>query len=353
MWPDMRRTVALLLIISVAAALTGCGSSASGGVALQKYSDYVFEAFDTVISITAYCESEEDFDRLMDTAREDFVRYHRLYDRYFTYPEMNNLRTVNENAGVTPVEVEEEIVDLLDFALDMYERTCGRVNVAMGSVLGIWHAAREYNNAVPEEQAYLPDMAELREAAEHCSVEDVVIDRAAGTVFLADGEMSLDVGAIAKGYATERVAQHLMEEGYEHFVINAGGNVRCCGTKPDGGSWNVAVTNPGLPGYGESLGTVSVPGGSIVTSGSYQRFFAYEGTRYHHIIDPDTLMPENRYLSVTVITEDSGLADALSTCLFNMDIDDGRELVAGIDGVEAMWVLPDGEEFFTEGFVLE
>lgn len=349
----MRKATALLLIFTLAAALTGCGSSASDGVRLQKYSDYVFEAFDTVISVTAYCQSEEEFERLMDTVREDFVRYHRLYDIYFTYPGMNNLRSVNESAGIAPVEVGEELLDLIEFSLDMYRRAQGRVNIAMGSVLGIWHAAREYNNAVPEDSAYLPDMETLRAAAEHCDIENVIIDRASGTVFLADAAMSLDVGALAKGYATERVAQHLLEEGYEHFVINAGGNVRCCGTKPGGEDWNVAVTNPGLPDYGESLGTVSVPGGSIVTSGSYQRFFAYEGTRYHHIIDPDTLMPENRYLSVTVITEDSGLADALSTCLFNMDIDEGRELISALGGVEAMWVLPDGEELFTEGFVLK
>ena len=349
----MRRAVSLLLILTIAAALTGCGSSASGGTELQKFTGYVFEAFDTIITVTAYCESQEDFDRLMETAREDFVRYHRLYDIYYTYPGMNNLRTVNESAGKAPVEVGEELIGLLDFSLEMYRLTRGRVNVAMGSVLRIWHAAREYNNAVPEDQAYLPDTEELREAAKHCSIEDVVIDREAGTVFLADGEMSLDVGALAKGYATERVAQRLMKDGYGHFVINAGGNVRCCGTKPGGGSWTVAVTNPGLSGYGESLGTVSVPGGSIVTSGSYQRFFAYEGRRYHHIIDPDTLMPEDRYLSVTVITEDSGLADALSTCLFNMDVDKGREFAAGLDGVEAMWVLPDGEELFSEGFDLK
>lgn len=357
----MRRFISFILFITIAAVLTGCGLSASpdadgagedSGAKLEKFSGYVFEAFDTVISVTAYCESQEDFDRLMDTAQSEFLRYHRLYDIYFTYPGMNNLRSINDNAGISPVEVGPEIIDLLLFSRHIYEQTGGKVNPAMGSVLSIWHTVREYNNAVPGTDAILPDFDELRAAAEHCRMDDVVIDEAAGTVFLADPEMSLDVGAVAKGFATERVVHTLSEMGFEHFVLNAGGNVRCFGTKPGGKDWNVAVTNPGLPGYGESIGTVSVPCGSIVTSGSYQRFFAYEGRRYHHIIDPDTLMPEDRYLSVTVITEDSGFADALSTSLFNMELGDGLRFVESLDGVEAMWVLSDGKEKFSANFAL-
>lgn len=357
----MKRLTAVIIIAAVVAVLTGCGLSASPAAdgagadndeKLEKFSGYVFEAFDTVISVTAYCGSQEEFDRLMATARNEFLRYHRLYDIYFTYPGMNNLRSVNDGAGITPVEVGPEITDLLLFSKHIYERTGGKINVAMGSVLSIWHTAREYNNVVPEADAILPDPDELRQAAKHCCMDDVVIDEAAGTVFLADPEMSLDVGAVAKGFATERVVQTLSEAGFERFVINAGGNVRCFGTKPGGKSWSVAVTNPGLPGYGESIGTVSVPGGSIVTSGSYQRFFACEGRRYHHIIDPDTLMPEDRYLSVTVIAEDSGFADALSTSLFNMEIGDGLKFVENLDGVEAMWVLSDGSRSYSSNFVL-
>lgn len=355
----MRKLTSLILSIILAAALLGCGMSASPAVpesggeeGLQKFSSYVFEAFDTVISVTAYCPSREDFDRLMDIAQNEFLRYHKLFDIYFTYPGMNNLRSVNESAGIAPVEVEPEIIDLLSFSKDIYERTGGKANVAMGSVLSIWHAAREYNNAMTGLDPVLPAGEELRAAAEHCSIDDLVIDAEASTVYLADPEMSLDVGAVAKGYATEKVAQTLMDQGYGSFVINAGGNVRCCGTKPGGKNWNVAVTNPGLPGYGESIGTVSVPGGSIVTSGSYQRYFSCEGRRYHHIIDPDTLMPEDRYLSVTVITESSAFADALSTSLFNMEFEDGFDFVEGLDGVEAMWVLSDGEEKFSANFVL-
>lgn len=355
----MKRPIALLIIIAIAAALTGCGKSASAPtpasepetVQLRKFSGYVFEAFDTVITVTAYCTDQAEFDALIASAQDELMRCHRLFDIYFTYPDGANLRTINENAGIAPVKTDDTVIDLLEFAKEMYALTDGRVNVAMGSVLSLWHTAREYNNAVGEAMAYLPDRDELRRAAEHCDINDLIIDPEAGTVYLADGEMSLDVGAIAKGYATERAVQRLAAEGHRCFVINAGGNVRCCGTKPDGKDWAVAVTNPGLPGHGESIGTVRVPGGSIVTSGAYQRFFSYEGRRYHHIIDKDTLFPEDRYLSVTVTTENSGYADALSTALFNMDAEEALAFAEGLDGVEAMLVLADGSEKFTDGFL--
>lgn len=356
----MKKILSLLLILAgMAAALTGCGVSASvaapaaetqSGEKLEKFSGYVFEAFDTVITVTAYCPSQEEFDRLLETAESEFLRYHRLYDIYFTYPDTVNLRSVNDRAGET-VPVPPEIFDILSFSKEMYTLTGGKMNVAMGSVLKIWHDVREYNNVMPNDKR-LPDRAELEAAAEHGDIDALELDAAAGTVTLTDPLMRLDVGAVAKGYATERVAETLAELGYEHFVINAGGNVRCWGTKPDGKSWNIAVTDPQLAAVGGSIGTMELNSGSAVTSGSYQRFFEYEGQRYHHIIDGETLLPENRYLSVTVCTEHSDLADALSTALFNMELAEGQEFVESMDGVEAMWVLADGTEAFSAGFVL-
>lgn len=352
---DRKRFVAVILVLALAAALTGCGMSASAPFgskpAAEKYSKYIFDAFDTVITVTAYCESQAEFDALMQTAEEEFMRCHRLFDIYFTYPELNNLKTVNDNAGIQPVKVSAEIMDLLSFAKEMYELTDGCVNVAMGSVLKIWHDTREYALAFPDDTR-LPDMDELRAAAKHTSIDDIVLDEENGTVFLRDSEMRLDVGAVAKGYAAEKVAAALKALGYNSFAINAGGNVRIGGAKPDGSSWIVGITNPDLTDSATSLGSVKSAGGSVVTSGTYQRFFEYEGRRYHHIIDGKSLLPEERYVSLTVLTENSAYADALSTALFNMEPDAGYAFVASLDGVEAMWVDCDGEIRLTEGFPL-
>lgn len=359
-----RLTAAILIILIFAAVLSGCGKSASLPFPpaaspaspetdkQERYSGYIFDAFDTVITVTAYCASQEEFDALLKTAEDEFTRYHRMFDIYFTYPGVNNLKTVNDNAGISPVKVSDELIDFLSFAKEMYGFTDGRMNVAMGSVLSIWHDIREYNSVMTDD-IRLPDEDELYEAAQHCRIDDIVIDSDSGTVFLKDEKMSLDVGAVAKGYATERVVELIAGGGCESFAINAGGNVRVYGTKPGGASWVVAVTNPELTGDSRALGSVDVSDCSVVTSGTYQRFFEYEGRRYHHIIDGDTLMPENRYMSVTVVTHDSGYADALSTALFNMEFDDGYAFVEGLDDVEAMWVLPDGSIVTSAGFCLE
>lgn len=354
----MRKLRAAVPALLCALLLAGCGGAAAEPKTasvpepeMEKFTGTIYDAFDTIITVTAYCDSQERFDALMDTAEAEFLRCHRLFDIYFTYPGMNNLKTVNDSAGTAPVEVTEDILSLLELAKEMHSLTGGAVNVAMGSVLQLWHDVREYSLAFPED-ARLPDPEALKAAAAHASPEDLILDREAGTVFLRDAEMRLDVGAVAKGYAVEQVARTLLAQGYESAAINAGGNVRVLGPKPDGSPWLVGVTNPDMTSGQVSLGTVECTGGSVVTSGTYQRFFEYEGRRYHHIIDGETLMPENRWSSLTVLTEDSARADALSTALFNMDYGEGAALVASLEGVEAMWVTPEGEILLSPGFSL-
>ena len=156
---------------------------------------------------------------------------------------MNNVKTINDNAGIAPVEVDKELIDLLELSREEYELTGGKVNVAMGSVLSIWHTYREKGVADPA-QARIPDIQELKQAAEHMDFEQVQIDPQASTVYLPDEEMSLDVGAIAKGYATKRLAETLKEAGVTSAVLSLGGNVETIGTKADGTPWCVGVQNP-------------------------------------------------------------------------------------------------------------
>ena len=159
--------------------------------------------------------------------------------------------------------------------------------------------------------------------------------------------MSLDVGAIAKGYAAEMIAESLREKGISGYLISIGGNVCAVGAKPDGKQWTVGIEDPFGDGFCETVGVRDV---SVVTSGSYQRYFELDGVRYHHIIDPDTLFPENRFVSVTVISGNSALADALSTALFNMNIEQGKALVASLEDTHAMWLTADGEKLCSDGF---
>lgn len=246
-------------------------------------------------------------------------------------------------AGISPVKVDGRIIELLSFSKEMYTATGGMVNVAMGSVLSIWHDARSAGLEDPS-SAVLPDMEALSEAARHTDINDIIIDEEASTVYLADPLMSLDIGAVAKGFAVEKVA----ESAPEGLLISVGGNVSSTGVKPDGTSWVVGLQDPEGK-VGVNVHTVYLDKGAVVTSGSYQRYYVVDGISYNHIIDPETLMPGNRWLSVSVLTEDSGVADALSTALFLLDYEDGLALLEAFDA-EAIWTAADRSEYFSPGF---
>ena len=160
--------------------------------------------------------------------------------------------------------------------------------------------------------------------------------------------MSLDVGAIGKGYAVERTAEKLAEAGAEGYVLDVGGNLRIIGTKPSGDGFKMGIKDPFDKdgGYSKILVIADTSG---VTSGGYERYFTVDGKKYHHIIDKDTLSPADKFASVTVITPDSGLADALSTALFCMDEAVGLSLVESLGQVEAVWVRNDGSVVCSSG----
>jgi len=334
--------LALLLIIS--SGLCSCASHK----AKSKYTTYSMEYFDTVITITGYENSQEDFDATAKEILEQLGEYHRLYSIYHRFDGMENLCTINEltDGAHRTVTVDRRIIDLLLYAKEMYVKTDGVMNIAMGSVLSLWHDYRTIGKDDPD-AASLPPMDSLKAAAAHTDIEKMVIDQVNNTVTLTDPLMKLDVGAVAKGYATERVARWLEEKGITGYVLNVGGNVRTIGSKSDGAKWTIGIENPD---GGEYLAYLKLNGQSVVTSGSYQRFYYVDGKPYHHIIHPDTLMPARGYLSVSVVCKDSGLADALSTALFCLPQQEGLTLIESIHGAEAMWVTEDGKKAFSSGW---
>ena len=330
-------TVLLALLL-----LSGCTPQAESG--MRQYQATFLTLFDTVTTIVGYAESEAEFHALAQQVHDRLKDYHQLFDIYTNYEGLNNLKTVNDQAGVSPVQVDERIIRLLQDCQTLYEQTGGQVNVAMGSVLRLWHEAREHSVNNPE-QARLPDPAALAEAARHVGFAGVVIDPQASTVYLSDPAQSLDVGAIAKGWAVEQVCRE-MPEG---LLVSVGGNVRATGPRPtDGSPWVVGVQHPD-GAADEYLHTLYVSGGSVVSSGDYQRYFTVDGQRYHHIIDPQTGYPSEHWRLVTILCVDSGLADALSTALFTLPLREGRELAQRM-GAEALWMAQDGTIHYTPGF---
>ena len=314
----------------------------------NKYTTQSFDYFDTATIITGYASSQEDFDVVAEDILSQLADYHKLYTIYHRFDGVENLCTINElvDGEHRTVKVDRRIIDMLLYAKEMYTVTDGVLNVAMGSVLSLWHDYRTIGKDNPDEAA-LPPMERLNDAAKHTDITKMVIDEENCTVTLTDPYMKLDVGAIAKGYATERIAISLEEKGIESFVLNIGGNVRTIGTKPDGSPWVVGIENSNGEDY---LAYLQLSGQSVVTSGSYQRYYIVDGKRYHHIIHPNTLMPAEGYVSVSVVCNDSGLGDALSTALFCSSNEKGLALVESMPNVEAMWVSEDGSQTVSSGW---
>lgn len=340
----MKRSVAVFLAAASVLSLALFSSC----TLKKQFSKTDVTVFDTQTVILGWETDEKSFNERADAVIERLSQLHSYYDIYHEYDGINNLKTVNDNAGISPVEVSREIIDLLLYSKEMYELTEGKTNVAMGSVLSIWHDYRERGLEDPENAA-VPTTEELSAAAEHTDINKVIVDEAAMTVYLEDSRMSLDVGAVAKGFAVELAAGELENEGVSGYALSVGGNVRCIGEKANGDRWEIGVQNPDLFSSQAYFAKVYLTNESLVTSGNYQRFYTVAEKQYHHIIDPTTLFPKDEYASVSVIAGHSGLADALSTALFNMSYDEGLAL-AEKEGAEVAWVYPDGTVKMTDGF---
>ena len=303
----MKKLIALLTAVFLL--LPGCSVQKTPDTGYTKYSAQFYGTFDTVVQIVGYCKTEEEFSRYAGQIKSRMEELSQLYDIYYEYSDENNLKTINDNAGIQPVPVREEILDLIEFCQEWYGKTDGKVNIALGPVLSIWHNYMERYSADPTD-AKLPKIESLMEKLPVCNIEDVIVDREAGTVYLAKEGMSLDVGAVAKGYATQLACQEAYDAGFTSFIVSAGGNVVAADPPLDGirSGWGIGIQDPFTAeelGGGNSIDVAYVNNTCVVTSGDYQRYYMVGKQRVHHIIDPDTLMPAAYYRGVTVIIPDA------------------------------------------------
>lgn len=361
-----KRYVALVLLVLVA--LVGCSNSDGQGSSpraldqdiRQKYSHRFFGTFDTVIDIIVYASSEDQAQEYFKYAEERFEELHKLYNGYDAYDGINNVYRINELAGVEGLEVHDDLYDLIEKSINAYHSYSDTTDISMGSLTQLWQKYQKLNSLSSEEELEgedrLPSRADLEEARDNIGIDHIVLNPDARTIYVDDPQVIMDVGATAKGYAVELVAQELEDMGCDSAIISGGGNVRTIGSPKDGerAKWGVGIWDPDSdnsnPSQSNIIETVYVGQKSVVTSGDYQRFFIVDGVRYHHIIDKETMYPADNFRSVTVVHEDSFLADFLSTSCFVLDYERGRELIESVEGAECMWVLKDMTYEYTEGF---
>ena len=348
----MKKITAIILLLCVCFALISCGETPPEKTYKTRNRTVSDFYFNTYSQISTYADTDdENIERYVKIADEVLSHYHKLFDIYYEHSGINNIKTINKNAGKSPVSVSIEMIDFLEYCKELYTLTNGKTNVMMGSVLKIWHDCREEANDnfgyLPKEK--LPTEDELSRAAKHTSIDSLIIDREASTVYISDPEASLDVGAIAKGYTVDIIYERIKGTGADSVVLNIGGNIRTIGKKPEGGPWVTGLTNPDKDSIEPLIARLEIGETSLVTSGDYERAFISDNKKYHHIIDPDTLMPSEYFSSVSILAEKSALSDALSTALFSMSYEDGLKLISDIGGIEVIWVTRDGVVKTTDG----
>lgn len=358
----LKKLVLSLLSLSMMMIMTGCSKK------YELMSHYITGPFDTITTYMSYVSSEDEFNEQCDYIEEQLNYYDQLFDKYNTYNGMNNLKTINDNAGKKAIEVDQALIDLLNLSIERNRKISSKVNIAFGSVINIWHDYREEAES-HDGVGTVPSDVELEKANQHTSIDSIEIDEKKKTVYINDVLASIDVGATAKGYAIELIKDGLIEMGVDNFLLSGGGNVAshgqrkiqkegefylddcadkfCVGIEsPQDGNYAASADDPDS----ENEAVLVVQGESIVTSGDYQRFYQdVNGVRYHHLIDPETLYPAVHFRSVSIITEDSGLADFLSSAVFLMEYEEGLKLVNSLDGVEAIWLLEDGKIRMSDG----
>jgi FAD:protein FMN transferase len=288
--------------------------------------------FDTPVTLSATC-SQSQFSKYTKILKKTFKENNKRFDQYNAYKGINNVYTLNHEAYNNPIEVDDILLDCIKVALNMQSKN-SQFNITQGNLLNLWHNSRE-NTQIP------PTNEEIQNALQHNDINSIKID--GNNITFLDSDLSIDLGGIAKGYTAQLAKEKLNKAGLTSGYINAGGNVVLLGKKNDATKWKIGIQSPdessALIQYETKNATC------LVTSGDYQRYFTYKKKKYSHIIDPQTGYPATYCRSVTVITQDSGIADALSTTLFCMSVEDGKKYLQSLDyQVDAIWILDSSSD---------
>lgn len=324
----MRKSKFLLLLVSLLLLLSACAMGTDAPVSetsAEPCSDTIF-AMDTVMDFQIYGSEE------LLTEAKDMI--FSLEQKFSVTDEGSDIHAVNENKTAT---VSDETAELLTLALELCARTDGALDVSVYPVLKTW--------GFTTGAYWVPETAEIEALLSSVDFSNITVDDQNCVTIGQD--MEIDLGSVAKGYASSQVVQYLKSQGVTSALLNLGGNVHALGAKPDGSPWRIAIADPFGKG---NLGVMEITDKAVITSGGYERYFEENGQTYWHIIDPSTGCPaDSGLISVTIVGEDGVLCDALSTALFVMGLDAAADLWRASADFEAVFVSEDGTVTITEG----
>lgn len=322
-----------------ALALLCCTALASCSFVSLPASKSIIRMLGTTSTITIHNAREgANLDRAFQRSFDRITEIHASMSLQEPSSEINK---VNNLAGQAAVSVSEDTFLVISAALDVARASGGAFDPTVGPIVNLWDITGK---------KYLPTAEEVAAVLPFVDYRQVEIDPAARSVKLLKAGMQIDLGAIAKGYAADEVAEVLREEGVDSAIIDLGGNIYVLGSKPDGTPWRVAVQNPFLT-RGTYLASYLAVDESVVSSGDYERYFEQDGVRYHHIFDTRTGYPARPSVaSVTILAANSSmLADAYATAAFVLGPEAGRQFLESVAGVEGVFVLQNGGLAGTSG----
>lgn len=310
-----------LVLFLTAVLLSGCSFGKKEPISKTGF------YFDTVIQITIY-DSDD-----ISLLEQCFAYCDAFENTVSRHKENSEIAQIN-NAGGNPVTVSDVTATLLQTGIAYGELTGGAFDITVAPLSILWDFKNNPGKVPPEDA--------IASARSHVDYRNIQID--GNTVTLKDPEAAIDLGGIAKGYMADTLKKYLEEQGIKSAILNLGGNVLTIGTKPDGSSFHIGIQKP----FGDGNSTITsviADDSSVVTSGSYERYFQTEdGTICHHILDTETGYPcDTGLFGVTILSDKSVDGDALSTACFALGIEKGRALIESIDGVEALFVTEDYE----------
>lgn len=313
----MKRLLRLLVICAIPFLLSGCNFKAQEPISKTGF------YFDTVISITIYDSNDQ---TLLEQCFTHCEELENLLSR--TIP-TSDISRINSAAGA-PVTVSDTTIELLKQGIYYGKLTDGAFDITVAPLSDVWNF-KENTGILPTEHA-------ITEALSHVSYKTIQID--GNTVTLADPEAAIDLGGVAKGYIADVLKEFLKSKGVKSALIDLGGNIVTLGTKPDGTAFQIGIKKPF--DTKEVITSVSASDLSVVTSGSYERYFEVENVKYHHILDTKSGYPSSTgLLSVTILSKKSIEGDALSTSCFALGLEKGRSLIDSLEGIDAIFITED------------
>ena len=348
----MKKIFIITILITSIFSLTACSSQKK----YIKYSIQLEDAFNTVNSVDVFTLGTRSQKELLQLAKEldnTLINLDMLFNVQDRHDgKTTQLMKVNQMSGIEPVSVDEEVISVIKKAIEMSEKSLidkvALFDPTIAPVWDLWNFIDNQYNPLFDNRSIIPKIEDINNALLLVDYKKIIIDDVKNTVFLPVSGMKIDLGAVVKGYAADKIKNHLIEKGYHKAVIDIGRNILTLGSYFDkelnDKPWNIAIQTPYVFDSEDEnvyFGTLKVTDMTLVTSGVYEKYILdEEGNKYHHILDPRTGLPfDNRVVSITVVTKESIDGDAYSTTLFSLGLEKGMELINSTEGLDAVWVI--------------